>query len=53
MAHFIELPNISAGGKTPEQALTELRIAWAMVKDSYREDGEPVPQPTYRARQAA
>ena len=46
IAHFIELPNISAGGKSPEQALAELRIAWAMVKDSYRDDGEPAPQPT-------
>lgn len=53
MAHFIDLPNISAGGKTPERALAELRIAWAMVKDSYREDGEPVPQPPDRVLQAA
>jgi predicted RNase H-like HicB family nuclease len=52
MAHFIELPLISAGGKTPERALAELRIAWAMVKDSYLEDEQPVPQPT-RQRQAA
>jgi predicted RNase H-like HicB family nuclease len=52
IAHFIELPHISAGGKTPERALAELRIAWAMVKDSYREDGQPVPQPA-GPRQAA
>ena len=25
IAHFIELPNISAGGATPEQAIRELR----------------------------
>lgn len=53
MAHFIELPNISAGGRTPEHALAELRIAWAMVKDSYGENGEPVPPPTERVRHAA
>ena len=53
IAHFIELPNISAGGRTPEHALAELRIAWAMVKDSYREDSEPAPQPTRRVLKAA
>jgi predicted RNase H-like HicB family nuclease len=53
IAHFIELPQISAGGRTPEHALAELRIAWAMVKDSYLEECEPIPQPTYRASQAA
>ena len=45
MAHFIELPNISAWGETPEQAIVELRITWTLVKDSYREAGEPVPIP--------
>jgi predicted RNase H-like HicB family nuclease len=52
IAHFIELPTISAGGKSPERALAELRIAWAMVKDSYRDDGEPVPQPTCQLQAA-
>ncbi len=49
----VRLLIISAGGRTPERALAELRIAWAMVKDSYREDGESVPQPTDRVLQAA
>lgn len=45
IAHFIELPNISAGGATPEQAVTELRAAWRLVKNSYQAHGQPVPQP--------
>lgn len=43
LAHFLELPNISAFGDTPEQALAELRTAWEAVKASYRDHGEPVP----------
>lgn len=49
LAHFQELPNISAFGDTPEQALAELRTAWEAVKASYRDNGEPVPvAPTRR-----
>lgn len=43
LAHFQELPNISAFGATPEEALTELRTAWEAVKSSYRDRGEEVP----------
>lgn len=43
LAHFVELPNISAFAATPEQALDELSIAWEGVKESYRAQGEPVP----------
>ena len=43
LAHFVELPNISAFADTPEQALAELDTAWRLVKTSYTEDGEPVP----------
>ena len=45
IACFIELPNISAGGATPEQAIAELRVAWRLVKDSYQAHGEQVPKP--------
>jgi predicted RNase H-like HicB family nuclease len=45
IAHFIELPNVSAGGSTPERALAELRVAWTLVREAYDSDGEPVPQP--------
>jgi predicted HicB family RNase H-like nuclease len=43
MAHFVELPNVSACGSTAEAALSELRIVWDEVKESYRQHGEPVP----------
>ena len=43
VAHFIEHPNISAFGETPEQALSELEVAWQGVKESYRKHGEVIP----------
>ena len=48
IAHFIELPQISAGGATPEQAIIELRVAWGLVKDSYRVHGDRIPIPTLK-----
>ena len=48
IAHFIELPNVSAGGATPEQAIRELRVAWGLVKDSYRVYGEEIPTPSLK-----
>lgn len=43
MAFLIELPNVSAFGDTPDKALDELFVAWEMVKEDYRESGEPLP----------
>lgn len=43
MAHFVELPNVSAFGESPEKAIAELATAWEGVKESYRKHGEPVP----------
>ena len=43
IAHFIELPNVSAYGNTAEEALSELKIAWEGVKESYRKHNEPIP----------
>ncbi len=43
LAHFVELPNVSAFGPTPEKALKELDVAWALVKESYAEEGKPLP----------
>lgn len=43
LAHFIELPHVSAFSDTPEGALKELETAWVGVKESYRKHGEPVP----------
>lgn len=43
LAHFEELPNISAFGDSPEAALKELETAWLMVKEDYQAEGKPVP----------
>lgn len=43
VAHFVELPNVSACGSTPEESLSELKIAWEAMKESYRKHGEEVP----------
>ncbi len=43
LAHFVELPEISAFGKTPELALNELASAWEGVKLIYTEEGKPIP----------
>ena len=44
LAHFVEMPNVSAFAETPEEALRELAVAWKCVKESYEEDKEPIPQ---------
>ena len=44
LAHFVELPNVSAFGPTPAQALVELKTAWELMKVCYQEDGVPVPK---------
>jgi len=43
LAHFIEMPQVSAFGNTPENALHELKLAWEGVKESYHKHGESVP----------
>ena len=43
LAHFVEMPSVSAFGETPEEALSELAVAWEGVKESYEKHGEPVP----------
>ena len=44
LAHFVEMPNVSAFSDTPDGALRELAIAWAGVKESYQKHHEPVPK---------
>ena len=44
LAHLVELPNVSAFGATPAEALSELKTAWELMKECYREDGEPIPK---------
>jgi predicted RNase H-like HicB family nuclease len=43
LAHFVELPHISAAGDAPEEALHELEAAWELLKESYREDAQEIP----------
>lgn len=43
VAHFVELPNVSASGSTAEEALAELKEAWEAMKESYRKHKEAVP----------
>ena len=38
LAHLVELPNVSAFGPTPTKALVELKEAWELMKECYRED---------------
>ena len=44
LAHLVELPNVSVFGPTPTKALVELKEAWELMKECYREDGVPVPK---------
>lgn len=44
LAHFVEMPNVSAFSNTPEGALRELAVAWKGVKESYEKHNEPIPQ---------
>lgn len=37
LAHFQEIPTISAFGDTPQEALEELKIAWELVKENNQE----------------
>src|SRR3990167_4329982 len=43
IAHFVELPNVSACASTAEEALVELNIAWDAMKESYRKHDEAIP----------
>ncbi len=43
LAHFVEMPNVSAFSDTPENALKELETAWEGVKESYIKHGEQAP----------
>lgn len=43
IAHFVELPAISACGDSAEDALTELKLAWEGAKASYRKHNEKIP----------
>ena len=44
LAHLVELPNVSAFGPTPAEALAELKTAWELMKECCQADGESIPQ---------
>ena len=44
LAHLVELPNVSAFGPTPIEALNELKTAWELMKECYQMDGETIPK---------
>lgn len=44
IAHFVELPNISAGGDSVEEAIYELKEAWELAKEVYEEEGMEIPK---------
>ncbi len=48
LAHLVELPNVSAFGATPVEALDELKTAWELMKECYQMDGEPIPKASSR-----
>lgn len=43
LAHFEEIPTVSAFGESPEKALEELKESWAAMKESYTRRNEQVP----------
>jgi predicted RNase H-like HicB family nuclease len=43
LAHFQEIPTISAFGDAPQEALEELKIAWELLKEDYRENNREIP----------
>lgn len=43
LAHFAELPNISAFADTPGEAVEELKQVWEAVKESYLSRHEALP----------
>ena len=47
MVAIEDMPMVSAFGKTPADALRELATAWAGVRESFRQRGEPAPAPSH------
>jgi predicted RNase H-like HicB family nuclease len=43
IAHFVEMPNVSAFADNPYQAIDELEIAWQGIKESYLKHDEKIP----------
>lgn len=50
LAYFQEMPNISAFGDTPQEALEELKTAWELTKEYYLSQNKPIPIPPKREK---
>ncbi len=50
LAHFQEMPNISAFGDTPQEALEELKTAWELTKEYHLSQDKPIPIPPKRKK---
>lgn len=50
LAHFQEIPTVSAFGDTPQEALEELKTAWELVKEEYQENNQEIPQASDRLK---
>ena len=44
------MPNISAFGDTPQEALEELKIAWELVKEDYQQKHRAIPVASNRQK---
>ena len=44
LAHFVELPTVSAFGKSPASAINELQAAWENLKQGCIDKDVPIPQ---------
>lgn len=53
LAHFQEIPTVSAFGDTPQEALEELKIAWELIKEEYQEQKREIPVPQKKPVQVA
>ncbi|NEP76576.1 type II toxin-antitoxin system HicB family antitoxin [Okeania sp. SIO2G5] len=52
LAHFQEIPTVSAFGDTPQEALEELKIAWELIKEEYQAQKREIPIPQKKPVQA-
>lgn len=50
LTNFQELPNISAFGDTPQEALEELKTAWELVKEDYKMKNREIPVASNREK---
>ncbi len=48
IADVPDLPMCSAFGKTPAEALAEVKTAKQLWLEAARAEGKPIPEPTYR-----